>query len=195
MSFCVDCFGQAREGAPLTPDEVLQRFKEAADFVWQRPVSQRLTIILNNDPASEKKLVKHGSLAAVVYRTMPRAIVSGRHLVRPFGEGVYKLQTTPELFLLDDDSVWKILIHEAVHIGYPNHGKAFQEVVAECGGVATGAQLEEGYKVLIERKDPGKARYVVAGEFDTVEEALAWGRAEARTPGKYPPGTRWRMKQ
>lgn len=192
-------FGGTREGPPVSREELLRRFQDIAAMVWRWPQNPEhrtwnVRLVLAQDPAAEQAYSKKGVYAALRHTPRPAAWASGRHLVHPSGNGVYQLIVTPELQLLDDDSIEKVLIHEAVHIGYPRHDASFRAVVKECGGVFTGSALEDGYKIRVERKDPGKARYVVAKEFDDEKEAVAWGRAEARS-GKYPVGTRWRMVQ
>ena len=75
----------------------------------------------------------------------------------------------------------RLMIHEAVHIGYKLHDAHFVEMVRAYGGAVSESGLAG---VKVERKEG--ARYRVIATFATEGEALAWAKEErARHPGQY----------
>ena len=170
------------------------RFRSVAAGVWGQESISRLDIGFVRDPEVEARFSKAGVYAAIRYRHDPPPWASGRHLVRAAPDRIYRLLVMDEMLGLDDDSVEKILIHEAVHIGYAKHSREFLSVVRECGGAVSGSAVDRGNdNITVERKDPGERRYKPVREFTDAREAEQWARAEISS-GRFP-GSKWRMSQ
>lgn len=197
MSLCLDCFGGVREGEPIWETEAFHRFLEHARAMWGEKTIASLNISLNHEERFAKILEKDDVFAALVFRRdpPPRAMVGGGKglLIRAAPERLYSLVLAPKLLSQDDDTIAKVLIHEAGHIGFANHGEDFNKLVLAQGGVVSGSALEEGYKIKIERKDPGERRYKVVREFDDAATATAWAKDQIRS--KAFPNSRWRIVQ
>ena len=177
LSICLTDRGvvaEAFEG--VAREDILGRFREAAVKVWGEDSVKRLNILLGDEEP------EGDHLAALKYAGTPWAI--GDSLVRYSTK--YTLLVAPALLDQDDATIDKILIHEAVHIGYRGHGQDFRRLVRQHGGAVSASAAEAGYKIAVQRKEG--SRYKTIREFDAGAEieATAWAKAElVRNPGRY----------
>ena len=162
-------------------------FKHAVKQLWGAQSSEskdlqdaknrmvaRLTLKLSNDEP------KGGVMASLAYdprtvRTIGDLLVSAAP--------AYLLRISDRLLEQSADVVKGIMFHEALHVGYPKHDKAFRDMAAQHKIPLTESWTEEpGWKV--QRKDG--SRYKTLRTFETEEKAREWAMDELkRTPGKY----------
>lgn len=169
-----------RKGPPLTEREVMILFHTAAMHVWGQEAVDKLYLQqdLGGNPWRE--------LARIIMGRFPLPYAVGRRLIQPAAGGHYRLWMNKKLFSLPNPVVWKVLVHEAVHIGHPGHDGDFNAVALECGGATTERSLMEDYKVVVLQKNPGERKYRLIKEFEPdadpnnmAKTATEWARANA----------------
>jgi hypothetical protein len=171
----------ADAGGPLgTREAALERFRAAAVEVWGKFPPQ-LELSVSAEPPKEDVY------AAISYAGAPWAI--GRSLIRYPRSAT--LLVSDAFLQLDAEKAWKVLLHEAVHLGYRGHGKDFRDVAREVGAVVSGAAVESGGAIEVQKKIGSRYKTVRTFPPDQEREALAWGREQARLEH----GSRWRMQQ
>jgi hypothetical protein len=97
----------------------------------------------------------------------------------------YTLYLNAQILQYSDESIEKILIHEAVHIGWQNHGKEFQKVCGHFGGVKHHEYVPENMigsyyltgSVGFGRFGRSKPYKKIAGPFATVQEGVDYAKA------------------
>jgi hypothetical protein len=159
----------------MTRDEVFALFRHWASVIWGPNTIANLDIRLSDEEP------EGGHHASVSYAGNVWAIHNS--LLRYPNDRRYTLRVSDELLEMPPEAVEKVLIHEACHIGYRQHGHDFCACAKEYGGVVTMCQLDNpGYHV--QRKEG--SRYKTIATFPSEREALAWAREErVRVPGKY----------
>lgn len=155
-------------------------FWEAVETIWSAKIATKLRPLFR---PTEVRAIKGDVLSALKYAGRPWAI--GDALVQSAAR--YTLIIDPRLLSYDDDFIKGIMIHEAVHIGYPLHNKEFRDMVTRFGGaVSESAARGEGLRVQVKQG----ARYQTVKTFDHIaeDEAVAWVREQK----KQNPGARYR---
>jgi hypothetical protein len=94
----------------------------------------------------------------------------------------YQLVINPALLQRDEDFIRKIMIHEAVHIGYMKHDANFREIVHEHGGAVSESDAS-GEGIRVQKKEG--SRFKTVKTFPSEEEAAArvWMRDQAAQQG------------
>jgi hypothetical protein len=158
-------------------EDAIVLFRRAVAEVWGQHTADLVTLSLVEGDPSE------GSFASVAQDRSCRQVAIDDHLIRYCRE--YKLRVSPAFLELDDETIRRVLIHEAVHLGYPNHGREFRALVAKKGGVISGRAVEDGSdKIQVQRKVG--SRFKTFATVDTEAEGMALMRAEhAKDSGRY----------
>jgi hypothetical protein len=162
----------------MSRSDAFALFKDAVRHVWKNADFVLPALEMSDEPPAEPVL------ASIAFAGQPFAI--GRSLLTRSTR--YTLRVNDELLTRPRDDVWKILVHEAVHLGYRGHGPSFREVARESGGVVSASALTEGDGVKVQKKVG--ARYQTMKTFPTEREALTWGKEQQSAE----PGSRWRIE-
>lgn len=102
-------------------------------------------------------------------RAISRTIVS---FPRYNDDKKVKVQAGTDLFNLDEEIINKVIKHEVVHLGHPNHDKNFRRVAREIGTDISMSQiLGKGFRVQVKEG----SRYKDAKTFQTMDEAVNFG--------------------
>lgn len=163
-------------------ETVFEWFKEAVALVWGKwPPGLELHLSLEEPKMQD-------SLASLAYARNAVGMAVGRHLLRYPREAT--LRVRDELLVKPPSDIHKILLHEAIHLGYPRHDADFRRVAVEVGAVVSGAGLDTGGKIEVQKKVG--ARFKTQREFpiDAEREATTWAKEQV----KLEPGTRWRIQ-
>ncbi len=172
----VDAVGGARANPGVTMQEVARLFELAARRIWGDRTINALDVTVTDKPPA-----KNDVLAALMYvpqweergmRVKVRAI--GDTLVQPAMDKKYTLLVNPRLLEQDAAFVEKIMLHEAIHIGYPGHGGDFRRLALVHGAPIT-ENMATGGQYQVQRQEKPKGRYVdVPGEaHDSLTKARA----------------------
>ena len=200
----------------MTQDEyewrmaTFSRFIALGPTVWRNWSFVADRIVLSFEVLDERKVVGEKALACVQYQ--------GKSFAKPQAIGRSILRAMPGYALVLSNRLMreytgvaldKILLHELVHLGYGGHGKDFQHVCKEVGGVIYGAAAVSS-KVYAEQKQ-ANGRYKRLHEFESeaalqawwidpvnvkarMDEVLAWMRAHpGRSERDAKAALRWRM--
>lgn len=170
-----------RSKVPPKPIALMERmFLDAVATVWGAEWVDKLTF------SFEVRPIKGDVLAALSFWPRPKAVAGGSTLISPAGDGSYVLIMSPRLLREDEDTIRKIMIHEAVHIGYVGHGAEFQRVVKRHGGALSERSAVEG-RVHVQEK--------VGARYKTIETFADMERAKARlyALGRANPGKQYRI--
>lgn len=113
-----------------------------------------------------------------------RARAEGRTLLSHASNHV--LVVHPSLLPRDDIIVARYLLHEAIHVGYPEHDESFEEI-AEAVGTASTAKLIEGgsYEVECEAVGAREGDFRVVHTTKSRLEAHAFAREQRAGAGRY----------
>ena len=161
----------------MTRAEAFERFKRAVEHVWVNGAFvQGAELVMSDEPPIGTVLA---SLAFV-----GRVDAIGDHLMVRAHK--YLLSVSDRLLALPDDAVWKVLVHEAVHMGIRHHGAAFRELCRAKGGSVSESALEDP-KTKCEKKVG--SRYQVQQTFDNERDGERWCKEQARLE----PSSRWRL--
>ena len=155
-----------------------RRFMAAARRIWGDSTIDQLTFSVRVEA------IKDDVLAALSYKPANHSRRATGSILRwAPPDKHFNLILNPRLFDKDDDVVEKIMIHEAVHIGYSRHDANFEQLVKEHGGALTeNDALGLGFQVQIKEG----ARFKMLKRFDDQFEAVAWMRQQHReNPGRY----------
>ena len=158
----------------ITPAQAFKIFKEEADRVWGKEEMARLTFKLNPDPPKSKHAV-----ASLSWRGRQR-----RDLAFP-RDKTFILSVSPDMLFHPLDVIKKFLIHEAVHIGYPRHTKAFYLKNKQVGGAVSEHEALGGKtRYFVERKEGHRFKKVYEAKDE--HDAMNWYKKEVLvTPGRY----------
>ena len=140
----------------------LPKFKDAAIKVWGK-LDDRMTI------GCELKTDKSQNLASLSIPggCRPMAMNGETHGFLLYFCREYILQVTPRLLELTEEQQEKIMKHEAIHMGFMNHGKDFFELAEKVGAPFSESNLTN--KIRIQAKFG--SRYENVGEAETLGEA------------------------
>lgn len=161
----------------MTRAKVFEVFKDAVGVVWSNA-----DFVLPHLSFDETLWPSGECLAALVFEGNPRAI--GTSILRRAPR--YILLMSPKLLTMNPEAIWKIMVHEAVHIGHRGHGGEFRKLVRQFGGAVSGTAVENPV-VMVQTKVG--LRYQTVRKFEDEREAELWARAQQRAQ----PGTRWRL--
>lgn len=106
-----------------------------------------------------KREFKKGHILSLAYNSRPRAI--GNALISAPTE--MNLYYSDNVFDYSKEDAEKIIIHEVIHIGYPDHTQEFMKQVVKFGGIKTIAHLE-GLGIQVQ----SKLRINKRGRFKTI---------------------------
>lgn len=166
----------AASGPPATREELFELFKEAARVVWPSGADFALeaTVLSYEQP-------KDDVFASLTWVGGKTRVIGDVLFQRP---KQYILRISDRLLVESPTVRKRIMIHEAVHLGYGNHGKDFREMVRRHGGAVSEHTSGEDLVEVIRKEG---ARFKGTGKFFKTEgDAEAWIRDEAkRVPGKY----------
>ena len=168
--------------APVTREEAFQLFKDAIRKVWGdrgHDFVLPVLVLSAEEPAG-------GFQASIAHPGNERPMVIGSSLIRRCSR--YTLRIADRLLALGRDATWKIMVHEAVHVGIINHGVDFRRLVREHGGAVSEMASENAGAIEVQQKKG--SRFVTVRTFEDEAEARAWGREQAKAN----PGTKWRYQ-
>lgn len=113
-----------------------------------------------------------------------KARAEGRTLVAYASNHV--LTVRPELLQRDDIIVARYLMHEAIHVGYPEHDESFEEI-ADAVGTASTAKIIEGgsYEVEMEAAGDREGNFRVVHVTKSRLEAHAFASEQRAGAGRY----------
>lgn len=173
-------------GGMLTPDReaAFARFQDAVRHVWNKPEFVLPVIALSSEePGNNRNPGGPPVLASITF--IPQGVWAvGNRLLRR--APTYMVRLSNRLFALSPEDQWKILVHEAVHLGYPRHSREFRDLCREKGGTVSEEALD-GQGIKAEKKVG--ARYQVVRTFTDEKEATRWAKEQQRAE----PGSRWRL--
>lgn len=159
----------------LTMDDVKQMFKEALAKVWGE--IPRLAFIVEVGDTL-------GDAAATLSYDRNRARAEGRKLLSHANNHV--LVVHPTLLDKSKDVVEKYLLHEAIHVGYPEHDEAFEAVADEVGTASTANIIEGGlYEVELEAEGAREGDFKVVLATRNRLEAHEYASEQKAGPGRY----------
>ena len=159
----------AEEARGITREEAFDVFLRAIEHVWgQRGFSFVRPVVrlgTESPPAD--------FLAAVLW-TGGRPMAIGSSLIRRAAS--YELRVADRALALDEGAMWRLMVHEAVHLGISQHGQEFRSLVREKGGAVSERNVnDEVAKILLQKKIG--PRYQTIEEFDDERAAQARARA------------------
>lgn len=141
----------------VSVDNVFKMFKEAVRTIWK---SDTLEKHADFDIKVDNKLK---TLAALVYLVLPR----DRRRKRAIGDSLIMIPTkkftlviNEKLLKLPVEQIRKIVIHEAVHIGHPNHDADFERVVRKYHGAVSENDATSDGKIYLMVQPAPRKRYV-----------------------------------
>lgn len=145
------------EEPKVSVENVFKMFKEAVRTIWKSDLLEKHAAL---DVEVDNKLK---TLAALTYMVSPR----DRRRARAFGDSLifiptkkFTLKINEKLLKLPVDQIRKIVIHEAVHIGHPNHDADFQKVVKKYHGAVSENDATSDGKIYLMYQPAPKKRYV-----------------------------------
>ncbi|MFA6118178.1 MAG: YgjP-like metallopeptidase domain-containing protein [Sphingomonas sp.] len=170
--------------AGLERTRVLDLFMEAVAKVWGPGTAAKVTVRLG-----EGREPGEGYASIVMSRACrPVAVPAPTgpdHLIAYCREG-YTLLVSDKLLALDDAMIMRVLVHEAIHLGFPNHGADFRRLCNKHGAIVSQHGIEQGadYRIQVQRKEG--ARFKTFATVDTEAEGMALMKAEySKAPGRY----------
>jgi len=160
-----------------TIEQIRAGFEKALVDVWGAKQAARLTVEVAEAPAISV-------LAALAYHP-PRGgnYAIGDSLVRIASS--YMLKVSPELLAQDDDLVRKVLLHEALHVGYPRHDEHFEYMARKVGTYASEHGMRTGGEYVIELQLEKGARFRPVHATLDKYEAQAFAMQKKAGPGRY----------
>lgn len=107
----------------------------------------------------------------------------------------YRLVLSDRLMTRDDEAIRKVLIHEALHLGFIRHDQTFKRVCAYLGGARSEREAitSEEERVMLQVKPYGRRKFQDIKAFPTIEQARQFFRAnELGLRTDFGPGSRFR---
>lgn len=148
---------------PVVTEEVAFRmFQDAVKLVWKSDKLKKVRFDY------QVKDFKDGVLASLSHERKYKPTAFGDRIIESAPH--YRLHINPKLLTLPASVVRSIMVHEAVHVGHPNHGAEFLRVVKKYHGAAS-ENMAMGGKYKLMRQPAPRKRFVVLTEYDTIEEA------------------------
>jgi hypothetical protein len=116
-----------------------------------------------------KREPKKGHVLSLAYSSRPRAI-SNALISAPTKMNLYYSDI---IFNYSKEDIEKIIIHEVIHIGYPDHTEEFMKQVTKFGGVKSMAHLEGlGIQVQSKKRANKRGRFKTVMTFTILKEDL-----------------------
>ncbi|KXB08747.1 hypothetical protein AKJ56_00320 [candidate division MSBL1 archaeon SCGC-AAA382N08] len=166
--------------------DVKSRFKSAISDVWnlsygtwnEEPYSKMEITVKKKDPEDIKAKDTYAGVRLSTGRTEN---ASGDSLLQvPLK---VKLEITDKFLNMDKEERYKILKHEAIHLGYPKHGKKFREM-AKKSGTSVSVARQKGEKIKVkEQKGEKYSKYETVKKFDSFEKADKYAKKLAEETG------------
>ena len=160
--------------------EIQSMFLSTANKVWKS--SKALSSINYSFLLVPNKEMKGRVLMSVAYVPVPTTMAVGNNLI--YAPPKVTVRVNERLFELPPDKIQKIVTHETVHLGYPNHGSDFMQLCLAHGGAPSELSAsEEGWKVQVKKG----SRFATVKTFpaNDLEAARAYGRELwKQTPGE-----------
>lgn len=168
--------GRLRIGARARKDDGLSFFREgfrrALIAVWGEDGELISFEVVTEPPPADK------APAALRYDTAD-ASAEGR-VLKTFAS-FHTLAISDSLTTYTQSVVEKVLLHEAIHVGYPRHDRHFERIAAEVGTASTlAAMLGNGFVVEIQR---GAKASRFQECFSTPDRDTAFAFAEQKRAG------------
>jgi len=117
-----------------------------------------------------KRKAKKGHVLSLAYNSRPKAI-SNALVSAPREMNLYY---SDNIFEYSKEDAEKIIIHEVIHIGYPDHTEEFMKQVLKFGGVKTMSHLEGlGIQVQSKKRVDKRGRFKTIMTFKDDEIAIA----------------------
>jgi len=110
-----------------------------------------------------------------------RALASGDVLHRHASAHV--LNVSDALLALPEDVIYKFLLHEAIHVGYPEHDDDFAALARKVGTGRTEREIL-GLGVLVER-ERSDGDFEPVTTCSTFEQARSFAKDRRAGPGRY----------
>lgn len=117
-----------------------------------------------------KREQKKDHTMSLAYSSRPKAF-SNTLYIAPKNMTLYH---SDAIFEYSKEDAEKIIIHEAIHIGYPDHNKEFLHQVVKFGGVKTISHLEGlGIQMQSKKRENKRERYKTIRTFKDDEMDIA----------------------
>src|SRR3990167_1151968 len=157
----------------FTREYAFEVFRLATEQVWHNHQFVQPVLVLSDEPPAGDVL------ASLAYAGKPMAI--GNSILRRAER--YILRVSDRLLAMDAEHVRRVMIHEAVHLGYPKHDANFRQLVREHGGTQSESALDNpGVHVQVKQG----SRYTTIKTFEDEREATRWAKEQMRAnPGRY----------
>lgn len=121
-----------------------------------------------------KREPKKGHVLSLAYSSRPKAIRN----VLISAPTEMNLYYSDSIFDYSKEDAEKIIIHEVIHIGYPDHTEEFMRQVVKFGGVKTMSHLEGlGIQVQSKKRANKRGRFKTIMTFKDDEIDIAKGEA------------------
>jgi len=159
--------------------QAFELFKQAVRKVWTNgdELIRRAEFQLGGQPDSKV-------LAAVMFPRNARIRAIDNTVVR-FAP-TYELRVSDRLLEKPKPYIEGIMVHEAIHVGYPRHDADFKKLARRHNAPLTETQAETpGYQV--QRKEG--SRFKTVRVFEDEQEAIRWGKEQAIQDRQ----SRWRI--
>jgi len=147
----------------LSGEEAFELFLSAAKMVWRH--SKLLTQITFHYEV--KPMLDRDVRAQLLWKKDVRPRASEDALLDAAKE--YWLLISERLLEEPKDVVRQVMIHEALHIGYPSHNKGFRRMAVKYGGTLTEKSTGKDEPFEVQRKDG--SRYKTIKTFETERDA------------------------
>jgi len=157
---------EGRAGGDTSAPQAFDIFKSAADEIWGPETMKQVSLRYSVEELP-------GVLAGLRHlRHNKRKMAIGQSLIYLPRDKSFTLVLDPKLLEHDREFVRRIMVHEAIHIGYPKHDADFRHLVKKYRGALTETDANEA------SDKPYQAQKKVGSRFQTVErfetELEAW---------------------
>ncbi len=168
-------------------ETVFEWFKACVVEVWGK-WPPNLELVLSPEEPTAVDRGREKPPASLSYARDARPMAVGRHLISYPRTATLRL--ADRLLVEPPERIRKILLHEAVHLGYPGHGADFRAVAREVGATVSESGLDDD---IVQVQKKVGARFQTVKTFPGAEEnaAVAWAKEQLRAE----PGSRWRTLQ
>jgi hypothetical protein len=167
----------------VTRQDAFDLFHAAVVAVWKNAEFVLPALAWSEEPA-----VGGSELASVTFDH--RGVwASGRSLLSRAPK--YTLRVSDALLAMPREKVAAIMLHEAIHLGYPGHGEEFRKIAREVGAPVSASAVDRGDTIEIQKKVGSRYKTVRTFPGSEEREAIRWAKEQARAE----PGSRWRMQQ
>jgi len=147
--------------------ELFHEFMTHARRIWQNFDFVEPHVGISNDEPPRKVL------AAVVHL----GDIKARGNFITHRATFYQLLLSERLLGMPKEAVTKVLIHEAVHLGYPDHNQDFRDLVRQHGGAVSETSIESP-GVQVQLKQGARFKTVKVFPEDQEQAAILWAKQE-----------------